>query len=113
MLDNSLGLLDDFSSDTERLIASERVIRSSSPANEMSRAASPSKPIRKTVDIKAVLSDMNALLEKKHEYHDKTRLAFQRKMYAVASYYGDEVTQLQKKIERLSNDIVDTMLINW
>ena len=56
---------------------------------------------------------MNALLEKKQEYHNKTRLAFQRKMYAVASYYGDEAYQLQRKIERLSNEIVDAILTNW
>ena len=109
LVDNSLGIGADFSTETEQLIACETY----SPVNGQSRSASPSKPVRKSVNVKAILEDMNALLEKKQEYHNKTRLAFHRKMYAVASYYGDEAYQLQRKIERLSNEIVDAILTNW
>ena len=109
-LDNSLGLSDDFSQETEALIEDESI---TSPINGMSRSTSPSKVVRKTINIKAVLSDMNSILDKKKEFHDKARLAFQRKMYAVASYYGDEATNLQKRIEVLSNEIVDSILTNW
>ena len=109
VLDNSLGLNDDFSRETEELLAEEN---SGSPMSGSSRAASPSKPVRKKIDISSALITMNSHLEKKKEYHNKARLAFQRKLFAVASYYGDEVSSISRQIDRLSAEIVDAILSN-
>ncbi|CAG2180761.1 unnamed protein product, partial [Oppiella nova] len=63
VLDNSLGLSDDFSNETEALIAQERNrSQNGSPMND-SRAASPVKSVRKVaVDINANISQINDLV---------------------------------------------------
>ncbi|CAG2166937.1 unnamed protein product [Oppiella nova] len=113
VLDNSLGLSDDFSKETEVLIAQERNrSQNGSPMND-SRAASPVKSVRKVaVDINANISQINDLVVKKREFHDKARLAFGRKMFAVASYYGGEAMKLQTQIDRLGAQTVDAILSN-
>jgi hypothetical protein len=59
------------------------------------------------------VSEINALLSKKREHHNKAQLAYQRKMFAVASYYGDEASKFFTEIDRLSKQIVDNMLSAW
>jgi hypothetical protein len=109
VIDSSLGENVDFSNETEALIAEER---NNSPLNN-SRSTSPSKVIRRTTDINLLLPEINSLLTKKKEYHDKAQLAYQRKMFAVASYYGDEASQIFNEIDRLSKQIVDIILNTW
>ncbi len=109
VIDSSLGESVDFSNETEELIAEER---NNSPQNN-SRSTSPSKAIRRTTDINLLLTEINSLVTKKKEYHDKAQLAYQRKMFAVASYYGDEASKIFNEIDRLSKEIVDIILNTW
>lgn len=102
VIDETLGKVADFSLETEALIEQEKI---NSP-NFKSKWGKT----RQTHDIQKLLTEINALLEKKKEYHNKAHIAYQRKMFAVASYYGEEASKFFDEIDELRKDIVDYII---
>ena len=111
-LDETLGETADFTNETEELLSEENNSSYGSRSNSPLKT-DQSKVTKRTIEeIQNIISEMNELLVKKKEFHDKAHAAYQRKMFAVASYYGDEAGALDAEINKISKEVVDYFLSN-
>lgn len=109
-VNNVYGCSSLLNNEAEVLLEAERCQIEEGDDSLINKKASKNGEVKPKSSLAELRAQMQMLSMKRRELSDKAALAFQRRMYAVASFYAEEAKKYSNQIESLSENIVQLVL---